>query len=833
MDEAQVEELIASIKGPLVGLLSSNANHSSFIQRTVGSILSTLVTDCNGLVIWPNLLEELVSLCGNNSFYAFSAIERICEDASFELIEHPQIFEPFLKSILGSLQSDTKDERIRNSLLSTIVHLIPTQSSLLTGNIGFMVGVVEVSSSENVRITSCRLLSSLIEFYWTLLQADQVQRIFNIVLQWTLESSRAIESRDLLKQCLEFWLFQVQTDYAMELFQYASPSLLGHLIPLLIDGCSYDEEEDEEELCRAMEDLSVPDEEEVMPRHHKIKHAGIETETTESGDEDDDGIVTSLRKCSAATLDGLSLASPSPSLFLQIFLPAFNDRVGSSNWKEREGALLAFGAIVEGLWQHLAPHLEKIVSFLMANAHSHPHPLVRSMSLWTLSRVSNWFCDGSEALPQCLRILVGSLGDANKRVQQSAATALCKFFESEALILSVEEGKSLISAIFLALKCYQKRSLLVLYDLIRIFGGSSALASSGNLLSFDSEALQYWRSIAATLVDRFGPDSVADSSIFPIIEALMSLLLCDFEGNLLDPGKRDELHFKALNLAAQNLSAFTSDLTSEVIVSEGLDEFLIAALDLLASAVESSNKIPSPQLLPLLRNVLSASLLFKESSNVRQSAFALFGDYAALPEAESIFDDSLKAAYFSAFSENIFPSTLTLSPSIEKDKMIVSMATATNAVWSLGEFALKANSYDSLNLFTSALLPILKERKSLEAGARIYFENVAVCLGRLLRSCNCSILGSPFINRVFNLLSTVESELERSTAISGYIRIVKQENQISARDYQFVISKVNELIDFSSGINDPVLQQSLSGFSIETDSSFYASLHPNLRNALR
>lgn len=820
-----------------MNLLSSAANHSSFIQRTVGSILSTLVTDCNGLVTWPNLLQELVGLCGTDSFYAFSAIERICEDAAFELIEHPQIFEPFLQAIFASLQN-VRDERIKNSLLSILVHLIPTQSPLLTWNIGFMVSVVTGSAGEEVRITSCRLLSALIEFYWTFLQAAQIQQIFSLIMQWTLESKESPDSRDLLKQCLEFWLFQVQTDYALELFECASPSLLGQLIPLLIGGCSYDEEEDEEELCRAMEDLSVPDDPASKIRHHKLKGSSrleIE-ESSDSDSEDAEEIVTSLRKCSAATLDGLSLAISSPVLFLEIFLPAFNERVGAADWKLREGALLAFGAVVEGLWQHLAPHLDQIAAFLVASAHSHPHPLVRSMALWTLSRISGWLVDGPAAvLPEGLRVLIGSLGDANKRVQQSACTALCKLLESPGFILSSGDCKSLTSAIFLAAQCYQKRSLLILYDLIRILAGSSP-----DLLAFDLEALQYWRSVAAVLVDRFGAESIADSSIFPIIEALMGLLLCDFEGRLLDPAKREEMHFKALNLAAQNLSAFTPELTAEIIVQDGLDDFLIAALDLLASAVESSKLLPSPALQPLLRNVLAASLLFKESSNVRQSAFALFGDYAALPEARCIFDSSLNAAYLSAFTENQFPSSLSATDSATFGT-VVSMATATNAVWSLGEFALNQfNPVPIPHAIASSLLVFLRDRKSLEAGARIYFENVAVCLGRLLRSAgsssnNLRINSSAFIHRIFNLLTTVESDKERYTAICGYIGVIRQE-QLTLRDYQFILGKVDELIDFSSVNDDPLLLQNLTGFTHDIEqppSSFYESLQPTLRSLCR
>ena len=93
----------------------------------------------------------------------------------------------------------------------------------------------------------------------------------------------------------------------------------------------------------------------TWPRHSKRKDSD-DSDNFDSDDTSDDTseIVSSIRKCSAATLDGLSLALPDPALFLQIFLPAFNDRVGSSGGGKCVKGPLAFGAIAEGLWPHLS-----------------------------------------------------------------------------------------------------------------------------------------------------------------------------------------------------------------------------------------------------------------------------------------------------------------------------------------------------------------------------------------------------------------------------------------------------------------------------------------------
>lgn len=812
------------LQWPLLNLLQL-PQQFSFLQRTVGSILSTLVTDCNGLNIWPNLLLDLLKISCQRPAAALSSIEKICEDAAFELIDYPETFKPFLESILTLLQQNSKDEALKSILVSIICHLIPTQALLLTENVTFLLNcLLAPSESVKLQISTCRLLSTLIEFYWTFLASENLKNIFNYVYVCTSQS----EDRDLLKQCAEFWLFQVQSDSAVDQFQ-AAPEMLIKLIPLLVSRCAYDDEEDEEELCAAMEDLSVPDEEDLQPRHRKDKKSVKEDDFEEDEGIDSSEIVDSLRKCSAATLDGLSLAVD-PKLFLKIFLPAFNSLVSSTDWKQREGALLAFGAVAEGLCQHLAVagHLNQIVPFILANARTHPHPLVRSMSLWALSRVSTWLTDCESEIEssteESLTILIATLGDANKRVQQSAATALCKFLESSnaATFFTQNHQKSLVSAIFLALKCYQRRSLLILFDLIRIFGQIDE-----NLLEFDQESLIYWRQIASELVDRLNPQSIADSSIFAVIEALMSILLLDFNGKLLTFEKRSEMEFKALSLAAQNLTALNETIVegfADSIVSQGLDDFLIASLDLLAAATESSKLTPSPQLQPLLKNILTASLSFKESTNVRQSAFALFGDYAINNHKFMI---EMEATYFDALELNLYPSSLS---NVRNPSVLVSMSTATNAVWSLGEYSLHA--VVDIEIF-GHLVSILKDSQILEAGARIYYENVAVCIGRVLikTSINVDISGA-FLNRILNLLTTVESALERSTALIGYLKTSKSNSSLNQRDYQLLISKLNDLVDFQNNLL-PDLSQILIGFNHpQVDSLFYSQLQPLLRNLL-
>lgn len=113
------------------------------------------------------------------------------------------------------------------------------------------------------------------------------------------------------------------------------------------------------------EDSSVPDKEEsIKPRHHKARTVALEhdaeaektnpqqltgDEDEDEDDEDEDDFDTewTLRKCSAATLDVLSVTYAED--LLPQLLPLIQQSLGSNSWEVREAGLLALGAIAEGM----------------------------------------------------------------------------------------------------------------------------------------------------------------------------------------------------------------------------------------------------------------------------------------------------------------------------------------------------------------------------------------------------------------------------------------------------------------------------------------------------
>ena len=129
-------------------------------------------------------------------------------------------------------------------------------------------------------------------------------------------------------------------------------------------------------------DELVPDQEkDIKPFFHRSTKKGgnsgesnsnsgneeVDSEEEDFEEEDDDEEVSewSIRKCAAAGLDLLSIVFQDallPSL-LQNAEAMLNDK---QNWRVRECAVLALGAVAEGCAFGIRDHLSKLVPFLMS-----------------------------------------------------------------------------------------------------------------------------------------------------------------------------------------------------------------------------------------------------------------------------------------------------------------------------------------------------------------------------------------------------------------------------------------------------------------------------------
>lgn len=91
---------------------------------------------------------------------------------------------------------------------------------------------------------------------------------------------------------------------------------------------------------------------------------------------------------------------------LPILLPQLKEMLFHEQWELKEAGILALGAVAEGCWSGIEPHLPELVPYLLrvrrcsyvlsfTLKHSqclddNEKPLVRSITCWTLSRYCHW-----------------------------------------------------------------------------------------------------------------------------------------------------------------------------------------------------------------------------------------------------------------------------------------------------------------------------------------------------------------------------------------------------------------------------------------------------------
>ena len=125
-------------------------------------------------------------------------------------------------------------------------------------------------------------------------------------------------------------------------------------------------------------------------------------------------------------------------------VPLAQLRLAQPDWRLRESAILALGAVAEGCRAGLELMAPQIVQFMLPLL-ADPRPLVRSIACWTLGRYCKWLFprDGQPPSAQLLALqaelldgLLKRVMDRSKPVQAAACCALASMEEEagEALV---------------------------------------------------------------------------------------------------------------------------------------------------------------------------------------------------------------------------------------------------------------------------------------------------------------------------------------------------------------------------------------------------------------
>lgn len=344
----------------------------------------------------------------------------------------------------------------------------------------------------------------------------------------------------------------------------------SRLIPILLNHMIF--EDDDIMVLRQDEEAVEERPENIRPLFYRAKtHAtaseaeGQENDETDGEDDEDDPddgqddaevSEWNVRKCAAAGLD--MLAGIHGAQILPLAFPELQARIQSQDWKVREAAILALGALAEGCQQELAPYLPDLCQYLLGRIDSDQkvlllfltlfadfcvclQPLIRGMACWSLSRFSDTLVGEALTLERILMSFLNAMVDRKKCVQGAACSAFANVVEQAkgrivpflmpilthaARAFSMYKARPLLINIiaqrlltFVCFSCPQDRNLLILYDAM-----SSVAQVSGSALNRP----EYIDVIMPPLTTKWSVIPDGDESLFPLIEVNESPGVGDF-----------------------------------------------------------------------------------------------------------------------------------------------------------------------------------------------------------------------------------------------------------------------------------------------------------------
>lgn len=457
--ESLPAELLQLIKAELLKLLTDNSRD---VRVSATSIINAIVCK-GGLQNWPEIVPVLTELVDSQS-------EQVCESALITLFK---ISEDYLNNLDPDqyLNQSIKELLIKFSNLIISDCLVIKTNAIKLMNIALedhydcikgdfdseayltkLFLIVDDDSLE-VQKTACQAFVALLDNK----DAAILQQIYYAIETMLRKTQHAND--DVALQACEFWHSCSDLPNCRNLLK----PFVEQLLPLLLTNMRYSDYE-----LSNLKDLLGA--ENVKPfSMHQARDDENNYEFMDVVDEPNIG--WTLRKCSASSLDALSLKLRED--MLPTLLVSIEECLNSDDALRKEAAILALGAVAEGCMEGLKPYLSELVTYLTACLNE-DNPLIKVITCWTLSRYMRWIVasepDESYFAPIMLNLMKHFL-DANKRVQRAALSAFC-VFEEEAGLKLVTHVEVIMAAFLEAFNQCRFSSYYLLYDAVGVLAQS-------------------------------------------------------------------------------------------------------------------------------------------------------------------------------------------------------------------------------------------------------------------------------------------------------------------------------------------------------------------------
>ena len=603
----------------------------------------------------------------------------------------------------------------------------------------------------SVRRVVCVGLVHLSELAPSKLEANLAELIeYMIVASQDSNAEVAIEAS-------EFWSVFSEAGFDSKVLEPFVPKI----VPLLLNNMKFDEYDEEVAEAEADEEAILSGN--VREKDSELRpHLHASTSHGEQEDEEDDyqeeDAVWTLRKSAAAGLDMISNILGDD--ILPILLPSVQVQLQDSNWKSREAAILALGAVSNGCHTGMKDHLDTIVAAVMPGL-TDLRPMIRCISCWTLTRYSrqiyNRVSEGDDRLLSM--VLNGVLDrvtkDHNRIVQISACGSLATLIEEDSIQIKPYMNP-ICSALAHALKTYRKRSLRSVYDVV-----STIALTLPEILSHKELSPIMLQS----LFDKLSSFPDGDSEIFPLLDCVGTV--SSALNSAISP-YAENAFVKCVSLIERSFLA--SD--TGAIDQEEAARFVEHSLDAIDGIMQGLGKHSGPLFSKSPLGTLLVRSSVDSSAVVRQSAFGLLGDLAEICMVNLIpyLSPLLESALECMKPENITGE---------------SVDACNNAVWSLGVVSKVCSEQDVAQFALVALerlLPILTA--PVAALPRTLVQNAAVCLGRICETTPATLAPHAhlFLGGWCAALRGLRDGEEKTDAYEGLCRIIRA-NPVASADH--------------------------------------------------
>ena len=823
-------------------LLPALGHPNRFLRHTVGTALS-MITRAVGPRGWPGLYTTLAQILeqppdANHVDGALDCVYKACEELNGRLDEQVQGMPEgsaagLLISRLLPLMANP-DVGIRRTALGSVNLMVPSWPNTHAAAMDtYLQGLFQLANDgdNGVRKHVCSGIVSL------LYRAPE-KLVPNIrdVITYMIEMTNFGDEDVALESC-EFWAAFCEADLdrdTVEVLREFTPKL----IPMLLTNMAY--AEDDEEVLNAEDDEAnagrADRDQDIKPsfRGQKDKGSGLgEGAGGEQGrdggdddeyydDDDDEAAQWNLRKSSANGLDVMS------NLFgddlLPMILPVVEQRLRDANWRLRESAILALGAVAEGCSGGLAQYVPQLIEFLVPSLDD-ARPMVRSIACWTLSRFSRWVVQmtfaphpGDPAPPTAEQgkgfvnnILGGLLRrvvDHNKHVQAAACGALATFTQEIGEDVAPWLGPT-VQALAQAIATYQRKNMRSVYDAV-----ATLCESAGECVRTADVA----RALLPPLLQKWEAGGDAQPDLYNLLECVTSVVM----GVGLGAQEYAAPMFaRALQLARHQLA-----LREQAKANPDSDvpyepDHVVAALDLLSGVADGLGAACEALIAanaPALREVIVASVSDPYSPGIRRSAFALVGDVAK-SGAGSHVAPSLPQI-FECAAANLQP----------KMVQAYNMSVCNNACWSAGEIAL-AFPPETVAPYVPALCGAFVQVLNMTMINRSLGENAAIALGRFAARCP-EQLASGFgelCGPWCGALRRLRDGQEKEQAFAGLVRLVQLNPQGAVGDQ--MVSMMNAIASWQF-VRDQTLHANLLQLMQGYEQMLGAEQWAQLANAL-